>query len=204
VTHAHPNARLEAFCDGVFAIALTLLILDVRLPSAESLTTTPEIWRALRHMAPAIVAFVMSFSVILIAWVNHHANLKLVSHSSGPFIYANGFLLLTVVLIPFPSELVGTFLWTDHASPAVVLYNALLALQALAWVLLSSAALRHHLIIDAASTVTMRDNRRNGSMALVLYTVLAVMALWWPHAAAVVTAATWVFWLVLGMRMKHT
>ena len=202
MTHP-PNARLEAFCDAVFAIAMTLLILDVRLPNAESLATTREVWRAIGHMTPAVFAFVLSFAVILITWVNHHAALKLVSHSSAPFVYANGFMLLVVVSIPFPSELVGVFLWTDRAAPAVVLYNAVLAALALAWVLVGGSALRGHLTIDEASARTMREGQRNGFGALALYAVLAVVAFWWPLASAAVTSLTWVFWLVHGLRMRH-
>src|SRR5258706_3149949 len=94
------TSRLEAFCDGVFAIALTLLIIDIKLPSSESITSTAEFWLALTHIAPAIFAFVLSFIVILITWVNHHNAVKLVNKSCGSFIYANGFLLLTVVFMP--------------------------------------------------------------------------------------------------------
>ena len=58
MTAAHPNARLEALCDGVFAIALTLLILDVKLPPADSIASTSGLWRALQHLAPSVFAFV--------------------------------------------------------------------------------------------------------------------------------------------------
>jgi uncharacterized membrane protein len=73
MVEANPNARLEAFCDAVFAIALTLLIIDVRLPEMESITGAEELWRALRHVAPAALAFLLSFAVIFITWVNHHS-----------------------------------------------------------------------------------------------------------------------------------
>ena len=108
MTNPHANARLEAFCDGVFAIALTLLILEVKLPSTESIANTAELWRALRHLTPSVFAFVLSFCIILITWVNHHAVLKLVTGSSASFIYANGFLLLSVVAIPFTAGLLGS------------------------------------------------------------------------------------------------
>src|SRR5262245_27941869 len=104
------NSRLEAFCDGVFAIAATLLIIDVRLPSMESIQTTDQLWLALKHLAPIIFAFLLSFMIIIITWFSHHAILKLVNKSSAPFIYANGFLLLTVVIIPFPTSLLGEFI----------------------------------------------------------------------------------------------
>ena len=203
MTDAHPNARLEALCDGLFAVALTLLILDVKLPSAESIASTPELWRALRHLAPSLFAFVLSFGIILITWVNHHGMLKLVGGSSTSFIYANGFLLLTVVLLPFPTGLLGDFLGTDHASPAVVLYNAVLAVQAIAWLLVSGTALKYRLTTGERAMATMRAGNRNGYGAVALYSLLAVAALWFPLAAAVVTTLSWVFWLMFSIRIKH-
>ena len=203
MTVAHPNTRLEALCDGVFAIALTLLILDVRLPATESIASTAEVWRALSHLAPSIFGFVLSFGVILITWVNHHATLKLVNGSSASFIYANGFLLLTVVSLPFPTGLLGAFLWTDHAAPAVLLYNAVLAIQAIGWVLVSGVALKIPLTRDERSTAMMRVSNRNGYVAFAFYGLLAVTALWFPLASAIVTAVSWAFWLALGIRMNR-
>jgi uncharacterized membrane protein len=199
----HPNARLEALCDGVFAIAMTLLILDVRLPSTDEITNTAELWRALRHLAPSVFAFLLSFGVILITWVNHHAVLRLVNKTSVAFMYANGFLLLTVVAIPFPTGLLGAFLQTNHAAPAVVLYNATLVLVAVGWILVSGAALRDHLTSDTGAAVTMGESARNGYFAFGLYALLAVAALWFPMPVAIVTTLSWLFWLVLGIRMKH-
>lgn len=203
LTGANTNARLEAFCDGVFAIALTLLIIDIRLPSMERVGTTAELWRALRHLGPSVFAFLLSFGIILITWVNHHATLRLVHKSSAVFMYANGFLLLTVVFIPFPTALLGAFVWTDHAAPAVVVYDAVLATQAIGWILVTAAALNSHLANDERSAAALRKNQRAGYGAFALYALLAVAALWWPLTVAIVTTASWIFWLTLGIRMKH-
>ena len=203
MTQAHTNARLEAFCDAVFAIALTLLILDVKLPSPENIAGTSELWRALQHLAPSIFAFLLSFVIILITWVNHHAALKLIHGSSVSFIYANGFLLLTVVSIPFTASLLGAFLSTDHAAPAVVLYNAVLAVQATSWILVSHTALKNQLTADEKSSLTIREHGRNGYRAFALYSLLAITAFWFPLASAIVTTASWIFWLAYGFRMKH-
>ena len=138
----NPNARLEAFCDGVFAIALTLLIIDVRIPVTTVIATTSDLWRALQHLLPSVFAFVLSFGIILITWVNHHEMLKLVHKSSAPFIYANGFLLLGVVFVPFPTALLGENLLTNHAAPAVVLYSATGALMAVGWALMGWTAFK--------------------------------------------------------------
>src|SRR4051812_30477109 len=102
MTETNSGSRLEAFCDGVFAIAITLLIIDIRIPSSEKINNTADLTQALKHIAPSIFAFILSFIIILITWVNHHNSLKLGNKISTLFIYANGFLLLTVVFMPFP------------------------------------------------------------------------------------------------------
>ena len=202
MAETHANSRLETFCDGVFAIALTLLIIEIKVPSPERIGTTRELWLALRHMAPAISAFVLSFVIIFITWVNHHTAFRLVSRSSAPFIYANGLLLLTVVIMPFPTALVGEYVLTDHAAPAVVIFNAVTVLQAVGWILVSGAALRksNRLTRDEKSAAVMGEMHRNGYSALVLYSALALIALWFPLAIAVVTTLLWAYWLVFGLR----
>ncbi|HEU5359405.1 MAG TPA: TMEM175 family protein [Gemmatimonadales bacterium] len=203
MTDARPTARLEALSDGVFAIAMTLLILDVRLPSTAGITGTAELWGALGHLAPSVFAFVLSFGIILITWVSHHATLALVDRSSARFIYANGFLLLTVVAVPFTTGLLGDFLGTDHAGPAVVLYNAVLAVQAIGWILVDGAALKDRLATGEWAIAMLRNGRRNGYVAALFYALLAVAALRAPVASALVTTVSWIFWLILGIRMQR-
>jgi uncharacterized membrane protein len=197
------NARLEAFCDGVFAIAITLLVIDLRLEAPDKIASTREFWLALQHLLPSVFAFLLSFVIILITWVNHHAALKLVRGSSVAFNYANGLLLLTVVFIPFPTSLLGSFLWTDHAAPAVVLYNAVLAVQAIAWIAISSTALARGLAAEGTATARLRQNGRHGYAAMGFYSLLAVLAVWIPFVVAIVTTVSWLVWLALGIRMNR-
>jgi uncharacterized membrane protein len=199
---SHPNARLEALSDGVFAIALTLLVLDLKVPATARIATSAELWRALGALAPSVFAFVLSFAIILITWVNHNAVLRLVDKSSSSFIYANGFLLLTVVVLPFPTGLLGAFLGTDHAAPAVVLYNGVLAVLAVGWILVCTAALEGGLTANARATAAMRVSNRNGLGAVAFYALLAGLAFWFPLTIAVVTTVSWIFWLALGIKMK--
>jgi uncharacterized membrane protein len=197
------NSRLEAFCDGVFAFAMTLLIVDIKIPASVEINSTAEMWLALRHLAPSVFAFLLSFIVILITWVNHHASLELIDKSSAAFIYANGFLLLTVVFIPFPTSLLGEYLLTDHAAPAVILYDSTLALQAAAWILLTKAALHGQLFRSETAASTTRRSRKFGYSAFALYSVCAIIAFWFPLAVAVSTTLIWFLWLIWGISVKR-
>ena len=199
----NPNSRLEAFCDGVFAIALTLLIIDIKLPSSVKIDTTHDLWLALMYLAPSLLSFILSFTVILITWVNHHGYLKLVNKSSASFIYANGFLLLTIVFIPFPTSLLGEYILTNHSAPAVILYDSTLAFQAIAWILITRVALKHQLAKDEKSTLTIRENSKYGYFAFVVYSLCAILAIWFPLTIALITTLIWIFWLMLGINMKH-
>jgi uncharacterized membrane protein len=203
MAEGNDNARLEAFCDGVFAIAITLLVIDVKLPSAVEINSTADFWHALQHTAPSIVAFVLSFVVILITWVNHHAFMKLVHRSSSSFMYANGFLLMTVAFFPFPTSLLGEHVLTDHAAPAVVLYNAVASVQGLSWIFLGGAALKNGLARNDKATEQLKVGRKNGVFAFFVYALLAVLAVWFPLTIAIITGLTWVFWLIFGIRIKR-
>jgi uncharacterized membrane protein len=203
MSETNPNSRLEAFCDGVFAIALTLLIIDIKIPSSLTINSTADFWLALKHIAPSVFAFLLSFVIILITWVNHHASLKLVNKSSSSFIYANGFLLLTVVFLPFPTSLMGEYILTDYAAPAVILYNSVIAFQSIGWILMSSAALKNHLGKNEKSTMAIRKNNKFGYFAFLLYSLCAVIAFWFPLAIAIITTITWIFWLIYGISIKY-
>jgi uncharacterized membrane protein len=132
--------------------------------------------------------------------VNHHACFAQVNRSSVSFVWANGFLLLTIVLIPFPTALLGAYLFTDHAAPAVVIYNAVAAVQAVGWILVCGAALGDGLTRSSTSAAMMRDSRRNAFVGWALYSLLALLGFWFPRVSAMVTAMSWAFWLIFGIR----
>ena len=148
-------------------------------------------------------AFALSFTIILITWVNHHASLRLIDKSSNTLNYSNGFLLLTVVFLPLPTRLLGEYLLTDHSAPAVVLYEATLALQAVGWILLTGVALKEKLCKSETQARTMRANNRLGYFAFLLYGLCSITALWFPLAIAIVTTLFWIFWLIYGINIRH-
>jgi len=203
MSESNPNSRLEAFCDGVFAIALTLLIIDVKIPPNVEIASTAGFWQALRHILPTISAFVLSFVIILINWVNHHSVMKLVNKSSPAFIYANGFMLLTVVFLPFPTSLLGEYLFTDHGTPAVILFNVCMVLNGVSWILFCSAAIHYQLTRNEKAAGQMRTNRKHGYFAVLVYSGLTLMAFWFPISIAAIVTLLWIFWLIYGVRMSN-
>ena len=127
----------------------------------------------------------------------------MINRSSASFIYANGFMLLTVVFIPFPTSLMGEYILTDHAAPAVILYNSTLAAQSISWILLTGSALKGQLVKNEKSILAIRENGKFGYFAFVLYSLCAIIAIWFPFTIAIITTITWIFWLIWGIRIKH-
>ncbi|MEU5256337.1 TMEM175 family protein [Streptomyces longwoodensis] len=135
--------RLEAFSDGVFAIAITLLVLDLNVPEPDSLHGRTLAF-ALAHQWPAYFAYLVSFLVIGIIWINHHAMCALARRVDRTTLFANLFLLLTVSVIPFPTRLLATYLTARHtdASTAAAIYAAIMVAMGLAFTLLFLAFTR--------------------------------------------------------------
>ncbi len=125
------KGRLEAFSDGVFAIAITLLVLDLRVPQHLS---AGGLWAALGAQWPAYFAYLVSFLVIGIIWVNHHGVFERARAVDRPVLFANLGLLLFVSLLPFPTRLVSEFLTRgDDARAALCVYSATMLLVGLTY-----------------------------------------------------------------------
>src|ERR1700761_2870287 len=111
------TGRLEAFSDGVFAIAITLLVLELKVPhlaTGEEPTSAGLRFSLLRQW-PSYLALFTSFFTVLIMWVHHHTIFKLVRKADARLLFANGFLLLLVSVVPFPTAVVAEYLATPAA-----------------------------------------------------------------------------------------
>jgi uncharacterized membrane protein len=114
-----PTSRLETFADGVFAIAATLLILNVEVPGG----TGGSLAHELLHIWPAYAAYAVSFLVIGVIWVNHHTILHLVDHTDRTFLFVNVFFLLAIAFLPFPTRVIADHLRGGEARTATILYG---------------------------------------------------------------------------------
>lgn len=136
------KARFEAFSDGVFAIAITLLILEVHLPSSISATSSDGAQvRALAAIWPQYLVYVASFATIGIMWLNHHALFHNARRITLGVIVANLFLLLGISFLPFPTAVLGQL---GLSRPAVVYYGLTVSLIAVGYTVVYVAVLRAH------------------------------------------------------------
>lgn len=102
-----PNTRLLAFSDGVIAVAITLLILEIRLPENFGEFTDAELWGALLALWPRFLAFLISFAVIGVYWLNHHRKFDLIVRSDSGLKWLNLLFLLTICVIPFVTAVIA-------------------------------------------------------------------------------------------------
>jgi uncharacterized membrane protein len=170
------TTRLETFSDGVFAIAVTLLILEVRLPDIEGAALSERLARAW----PNYISFAISFVTIGIMWVNHHGIFGLITRTSHGLAVANLLLLLCVSFLPFPTKVLGEHLRATGADQhtAAVFYSGSFFVTAFFYNLLwQTAAWRNRLIVpgceDEAADVTRRF--RPGAAT---YLAATLVALW--------------------------
>jgi len=193
------STRVEAFSDGVFAIAITLLILEIRVPHGDH-----DLWAGLRALWPSYIAFVMSFAVILIMWVNHHELLRMVRGVSYPFLFANGVLLLTVTFVPFPTAVLAANLASPDAQAAVAFYCATFVVNALCWNLLFGTIVRGGLLHADVSAATIANVRRTYYVGALVYMLATALAFVRPALGLVLNASLCVVWIRLGYRSESS
>lgn len=194
------NQRLEAFCDAIFAIAITLLILDIRVPDVDAVGPSAPLGSLLAAEWPSWFAFLLTFLTLFIAWTNHHHALAQLDKTSSPFIYANGLLMLTVVVFPFSAGLLGRFLDTDSARLVIVLYCLTNMVHNLGWVAVFHVARKPtSLARDADRHRRLETTSRVVTYTLALNIAIVVVAFWYPVVALVMVTTAWLFYLFAGL-----
>ena len=187
---------MEAFSDGVIAIAITLLVLDlaVRPPGSP--------WEQLRQAWASLLAYVVSFLTIGAAWIAHNALTDLLDRADVLFLRLNLLFLLFVAFLPFPTRLVADGLYeheTGAERVAVVVYGLTLLAIRLSFFVLESYTRREHLLIAGADDADLRDERKKFVYVAIGYIITIVLGILVPLAAVVIYFALTIF-LVIPFR----
>jgi uncharacterized membrane protein len=177
-----PTERLTAFSDGVVAIIITIMVLELKVPHGAD-------WAALAKLTPVFLSYVLSFVYVAIYWNNHHHLLHTCKRTDGTILWANMHLLFWLSLIPFATGWMGENQFTQLPT---ALYGVALLMPAIAYYLLQIAIVRRHGPEGALAKALGSDFK--GKVSPVLYVAaiaVAFIAPWISHAIYVLVALMW-------------
>ena len=183
---------MEAFSDGVIAIIITIMVLELRVPRDPSLA-------ALRPLVPVLLSYLLSFIFLGIYWNNHHHLLHAVEHVDGRVLWANLHLLFWLSLVPFVTAWMGE---NHFAHVPVAIYGVVLLAASIAYYILTRALIALH---GSTSTIAMAVGRDfKGRISTVIYLVAIPLAFvkWWLAFALYLFVA--IMWLIPDPRIERT
>ncbi len=186
------KGRLEAFSDGVFAVIITIMVLEMKVPAQSTLA-------ALRHVVPVFLTYVVSFVYIGIYWNNHHHLLYASERVSGGILWANLHLLFWLSLVPFATAWVGVDV---NAPTPIALYGAVLLCAGVAYYILEQLLIRLHGEDSQLALAIGRD--RKGLASVATYAVAIPLAFGHPRIACCLYILVAVMWLIPDRRIEKT
>jgi uncharacterized membrane protein len=185
------KSRLEAFSDGVFAIIITIMVLELRPPEGAAIEDLGELW-------PTFLAYVLSFALLGIWWANHHHLLHTAKTVNGPVLMANLHLLFWISLFPLGTAWVGD---TQFAAVPVAIYGGIQSLAGAAYYILVRTLIRVQGQTPALASAIGRDFK--GKASTVLYLAAIPIALAAPVVAVAIYVAVAVMWIIPDRRMER-
>lgn len=193
--------RIVFFSDAVFAIAITLLAIELKIPElgAEPDVTSETLWRAVVAEWPQFLAFFLSFAIIAAFWVAHHRYFRYITRYDGRLIFYNFLLLFFVVLLPYFSGVVGEY---GDLSLAVILYSVNLFALGTSSAVLWRHATSHQLVSDMLEPSTIRMYQRRGLVTPIVALLVIVLALVFGSRASLGLFLIFVFQRIVERRYK--
>lgn len=184
------KGRLEAFTDGVLAILITIMVLELKVPHESS-------WQALLDKCPIFINYILSFIYLGIYWNNHHHLLQATQKVNGLALWANHHLLFWLSLIPFATAWTG-----EHGmqTEPVAFYGVVLMLSGLAFTILTAALVRAHENNSALHKAVGHDWK--GKASVLLYAIAIALAFYLPVISYVIYAGVAAIWLIPDRRIE--
>ncbi len=186
------KGRLEAFSDGVLAIILTIMVLELKVPHGEDI-------EALRPLLPVFLSYVLSFVYIAIYWNNHHHLFQAVRRVSGPVLWANLHLLFWLSLLPFATAWVGE---NHFRSAPLALYGVVLLMAGISYFILTQALLAQQDKDSVLAHAIGRDLK--GKLSVVAYVVAVPLAFFEPWMAGVIYVGIALVWTIPDRRIEKS
>jgi uncharacterized membrane protein len=184
--------RVEAFSDGVFAILITIMVLELKVPHGVEFVS-------LKPVIPVFFSYVLSFIYLGIYWNNHHHLLHTVKKVTGNILWANLHLLFWLSLIPFVTGWMGE---NNFAAVPVALYGIILLMAAISYYLLQTVILKSHGSDSLLSRAIGKDIK--GKMSLILYTIAIISTFFTDWIAGMIYILVAIIWLIPDKRIERT
>ena len=185
------KGRLEAFSDGVIAVIITIMVLELKVPH----DADPK---ALLPLLPVFLTYVMSFVFVAIYWNNHHHLLQVVRQVNGPILWANVHLLFWLSLVPFTT---GWMAENHFTAITVAAYGVVLIGAAMAYTILTRVLLRSHGRDSLLAQALGSDFK--GNISLVIYLMAIALAFFYPLASCALYAVVAAIWLYPDSRFER-
>ncbi len=192
------TARLEAFSDGIFGVAITLLAIEIGIKEYEG-ATNANLWQKIQENWPEYFTYFNSFATVLLIWMGHHKIFNRIWKANRSIILLNGLVLLFVVLFPYPTKTVGAFIGTGAVNTAVAFYAGFTGLIVLCMLLLNLSIINNPKIITNPdkSLPWFKNQVKQQILAIVVYAIAAVIAFYSAPIALSITFMMWVFWAIV-------
>jgi uncharacterized membrane protein len=175
------KSRIEAFSDGVFAIIVTLLVLEIKIPHLEH-HTNADLLHSMTELIPKILAWMNSFLVVCVIWMNHHRLMEMFKKIDAGLFWFNNFLLMSTSLIPFPTALLGEYINLEYA---VFFYGACSLLMAISFIVIRLYVVKRPELIkdDVDLKAFKRGTLDTFRYGFLLYLAGAIVSLFSPWIA---------------------
>jgi uncharacterized membrane protein len=171
------TGRVEAFSDGLFGIAVTLLVLEIRVPPPETLPAGAHLLDLLAQQWPAYIAYVVSFLIISIMWINHHNLFKVIRRTDNLFLLLNALLLMMITFLNFPTALLADYLQQPDAQVAALVYAGTMVVISLLYNLVwRYAAWNNRLLDKSTDPAFVRSINRGYLLGPTLYSAAFLLA----------------------------
>ena len=184
------KTRMEAFSDGVLAIVLTIMVLEMKIPHGSD-------FAALKPLLPAFLSYILSFIYIGIYWNNHHHLLHIVQHINGKVLWLNNHLLFWLSLVPFATRWMGE---NHFATWPVVIYGIILLMAIMAYYILAKALVNHN--INNAKLAKAVGNDTKGKISVIIYAIAIPLNFLHPYIGCVFYILVAMMWLIPDKRIE--
>jgi uncharacterized membrane protein len=192
------TTRLEAFSDGIFSVAITLLAIEIGVSEYNGATNL-NLWHKILEKWPEYFTYFNSFATVLLIWIGHHKIINQIRAASQWVLLLNGMVLLFVALFPFPTKTVGAFIGTNAVNTAVAFYAGYTGLIVLSMLLLNLGIVSNTKLLVSAerSLPWFRKMIKGQLIGVMVYGIATLIAFYSPAVALSMTFAMWIFWAIV-------